>query len=52
MKIDTGKILGLLVTGLGVVATLLSGKAEDINRQTMKNELKKELLEELSNNNK
>ena len=52
MKIDTGKILGLLVTGLGVAATLLSGKAEDVNRQTMKDELKKELLEELSHNNK
>lgn len=52
MKIDTGKILGLLVTGLGVVATLLSGKAEDVNRQIMKDELKKELLEELSNNDK
>lgn len=49
-KIDVSpaKALGLLVTGLTVAATLLSTKVEADNRQAMKDELKKEILNELS----
>ena len=48
ISIDRGKALGLLVTGLGVVVTILNSEVESNNRKTMKDELKKELLEELT----
>ena len=49
-KIDVSpaKALGILVTGLTVAATLLSTKVESDNRQAMKDELKKEILNELT----
>lgn len=48
---NSGKILGLLVTLLGVAGTVLSAKADESNRKEMKAELKDELLNELFNQN-
>lgn len=48
IKIDPKKVLSIGVTVLGVAGTLLSSKVEANNRQTMKEELKNELLNELS----
>ena len=47
-KIDPAKALSWGVTGLGIVLTLLSNKVDSNNRETLKGELKAELLEELS----
>lgn len=48
IKIDPGKALGYTVTFLGVVVTLLSSKAEEYNRNALKEELKQDLLKDLS----
>lgn len=48
-KSNSAKILGLAASGLGLVVTLISSKAEDANRKEMKAELKEEILKELSN---
>ena len=51
IKLNSGKILGLLVTLLGVAGTVLSAKVDESNRKEMKAELKAELLKELSQQN-
>lgn len=48
IKIDPGKALGYTVTALGLMVTLLSNKAEEYNRNAMKEELKKDILKDLS----
>lgn len=50
-KIDPAKALSWGVTGLGIVLTLLSSKVDDNNRKAMKDELKADLLKELSQKN-
>ena len=47
-KIDSAKVLSLVVTGLGVAGTILSSKVQSNDRKAMKEELKNELLKELS----
>lgn len=50
-KIDPAKGLSIFVTILGVAGTLLSNKVEENARKTMKDEVKKEVLDELSKSN-
>ena len=50
-KIDASKALSIFVVGLGVAGSLLSTKVDANNRKEMKNELKDELLKELSEKN-
>lgn len=47
-KIDSTKALSIIVTVLGVMGTLLSNKVDMDNRNAMKDELRKEILDELS----
>ena len=47
-KIDGAKVLSVGVTVLGLVGTLLSSKVDSNNRKAMKDQLKEELLRELS----
>ena len=47
-KIDGAKVLSVSVTVLGVLGTVLASKVDSNNRQAMKNQLKEELLQELS----
>ena len=47
-KIDGKKVLSVGVTFLGVAGTLLSSKVDSNNRETLKAQLKEELLQELS----
>ena len=51
IKIDLTKILNVTVTVLGVVGTLLASKVEANNRKVMKDELKEELLKEITKSN-
>lgn len=48
IKIDSAKVLSIAVTALGVAGTLLSNKVQANDRKAMKEELKKELLNEIS----
>lgn len=50
-KLNSGKILGLFVTLLGLAGTVLSTKVDEINQKEMKVELKDEILKELSKKN-
>lgn len=47
-KIDGKKVLSIGVTVLGIAGTLLSSKVDSNNRETLKAQLKDELLQELS----
>ena len=47
-KVDGKKVLSVAVTGLGLALTLLNNKVESNNRQALKDELKDELLKELT----
>ena len=49
IKIDTVKVLSFVVSGLAIVGTLLSNVVQDKERENMKTELKKELLDEIRN---
>ena len=51
IKIDPAKILNVTVTVLGVAGTLLASKVEANNRKDMKDELKEELLKEITKSN-
>lgn len=51
INLDAGKLLGVTITVLGVVTTILSNKADEYNRKAMKDELKTELLKELTSDN-
>lgn len=48
MKFDVKKFLPVVVTGLGFGVTLLSNLVEKNNRNEMKEDIKKEILKELS----
>lgn len=50
-KIDAGQALGLTITVLGIIGTILSGKADEYNRKAMKDEIKQELIKELASEN-
>lgn len=47
-KIDPAKALSWGVTGLGILLTVLSNKVDANNRESLKGELKAELLKELT----
>lgn len=49
INIDGSKVLKVVVPVISLVGMLLSNKLEDTNREELKNELKKELLDEISN---
>ena len=44
----SGKVLGLIATGLGLAVTVITNLADEKSRKEMKDELKKEIMEELS----
>ena len=48
-KVDGAKVLSIAVTALGVAGTLLSTKVESNNRKALKDQLKQELIDELTN---
>lgn len=52
LKFDSTKILPVVIFGLGAVTTLLTNKNETIARNTMKNELKDEILKEVLDSKK
>jgi hypothetical protein len=47
-KTSLGKFLPAVIFGLGILTTVLSNKNGAIERETMKSELKDELLKELT----
>lgn len=47
-NVDSAKLLSLTVTALGVIGTLLSSKVQSNDRKALKEELKSELLKELT----
>lgn len=48
IKFDGTKVLSVAVAALGIAGTLLSNKVDSNNRKAMKDELKKELLDEIT----
>lgn len=49
-KVNLGKILPIGIFGLGILTSVLTNKNNAIERENMKNELKDELLNELTSN--
>ena len=47
IKIDPAKALGLSISVLGVVTTILSNKKEKSDRMALKAELKEDIMKEL-----
>ena len=47
-NIQLGKVLPAVIFGLGLLTTVLTNKNDAIARETLKNELKDELLKELT----
>ena len=47
-KANAGKLLPVVIFGLGILTTVLTNKSSAIERETMKSELKDELLQELT----
>ena len=47
-KANNGKFLPVVIFGLGILTTVLTNKSNAIERETMKSELKDELLKELT----
>jgi hypothetical protein len=47
-KVNAGKFLPAVIFGLGILTTVLTNKNSTIERETMKSELKDELLKELT----
>ena len=45
---NASKLLPVVIFGLGILTTVLSNKNSAIERETMKSELKAELLKELT----
>ncbi len=43
-------LLGVAITGLGVLTSVLSGKADELARKDMKAELKDEIIKDLLKN--
>lgn len=52
MKMDSGKLLTVAVAAVGLIGTILSSKKEDAAIKSMKADLKKELLDEISKSTK
>lgn len=50
-KIDGAKVLSVGVTALGVLGTVLASKVDSNNRKAMKDQLKAELIQELTSKN-
>ena len=48
LKVNAGKFLPALIFGWGLLTTVLTNKNDAIARETMKSELKEELLKELT----
>lgn len=49
-KVNVGKVLPAVIFGLGLLTTVLTNKNDSIARETLKGELKDELLKELTSN--
>lgn len=49
MKLDSGKILTVAIAALGLVGTVLNNKKEESNMKRLKEDLKKEIIEDLAN---
>lgn len=49
-KVNLSKLLPVAIFGLGILSSVLTNKNSAIERETMKNELKDELLKELTSN--
>ena len=49
-KVNLSKLLPVAIFGLGLLTTALTNKNSEIEREMMKNELKDELLRELTSN--
>lgn len=47
-KVKPGKLLPVAIFGLGILTTVLTNKNSAMEREALKGELKKELLEEIS----
>ena len=48
IKIDPTKVLGIVVTALGIAGTLLSNKLEDRKMNDLKSELKDDILKQIN----
>lgn len=48
MSFLSGKVLGIIVTGMGLAVTLIQSLADEKNRKELKEELKEEIMDELS----
>lgn len=46
-EVDPSKLIGIGLAGLGLAQMLLSNKAQSYERNSMKAELRKEILEDL-----
>lgn len=49
-KVNLSKLLPVAIFGLGLLTTALTNKNNAIEREAMKNELKNELMKELTSN--
>lgn len=49
-KVNLSKFLPAAIFGLGILSSVLTNKNSAIERETMKNELRDELLKELTSN--
>lgn len=50
-NIKLGKILPMVIFGLGILTTVLSNKNDALSREQLKNEIKEELRNEFANTN-
>lgn len=48
LNIDSGKLLTVAVSAVGLIGMILSSKQDSVTREQMKKELREELLSELS----
>ena len=46
-NIDSSKILGIIVTGLGIIGGLLSAKLTSVNNEKIKNEILETVRKEM-----
>ena len=51
-KVDPSKLIGIGLAGLGLAQMLLSNKAQSYERESMKADLRKELLADLKQSSK
>ena len=49
-KVNPAKLLPAAIFGLGILTTVLTNKNSALERDALKNELKEELLKELTSN--